>query len=235
MMKGILYLIPSLLDDTQPDEVLPRNVIMKVRTLRHFIVENERTARRFLIKLEMKELLDEIHFELLNKHTRPEELEIIMAPLDRGVSMGLISEAGCPGIADPGADIAAIGHRNGIRIVPLTGPSSILLALMASGLNGQNFAFKGYLPVKQVDRIRKIKHLEDQSRKENLTQIFIEAPYRNHQMLEDLLSSLNLQTRLCLAINLTGAEEKIITKTVAEWRKVKIDFQKDPAVFLFLA
>jgi len=234
-MNGTLYLIPSLLDETDTRAVLPQGVIDTIRSLRHFIVENERTARRFLIKLNMKEMLDQIRFETLDKHTRPEDFDLIMEPLRKGIPMGLISEAGCPGIADPGADIAAIAHRKGIRVVPLTGPSSILLALMASGLNGQNFAFNGYLPIKQGDRSRAIKSLEERSRKENQTQVFIEAPYRNHQLLSDLLSILHPKTRLCLAINITGPDEKIMTKTVAEWKKVKIEFQKKPAVFLLLA
>ena len=234
-MKGILYLIPSLLDDTSPEAILPGEVIKKIRTLRNFIVENERTARRFLIRLEMKEFLGEITFELLNKHTRVEDLSSMVKPLQNGVSVGLITEAGCPGVADPGADIVSIAHQNNIRVVPFTGPSSILLALMASGLNGQSFAFNGYLPVKPPARTRKIRQLEEQSRKENVTQIFIEAPYRNHQLFKDLISTLNPNTRLCLAINLTGAEERIISITVAQWKKMKIEFQKQPAVFLFLA
>jgi 16S rRNA (cytidine1402-2'-O)-methyltransferase len=233
-MKGRLYLIPSLLDETAPGAILPGEIISRVRKIRYFIVENERTARRFLISLGMKELLGDVTFELLNKYTKPEELEGMLLPLNKGLSIGLISEAGCPGVADPGADIVAIAHRNNIKVVPLVGPSSILLALMGSGLNGQQFTFNGYLPVKSPARIRKIKQLEEISRKNHTTQIFIEAPYRNHQLFSDLLSTLNSATRLCLAINLTGPDEKILTKTVNEWKKVKIEFQKRPAVFLFL-
>ncbi len=235
MSSGTLYLIPSLLDDSSPEDILPSGVISKILTLREFIVENERTSRRFLIRLGMKEFLDEINFELLNKHTKPEDLEGLVAPLRKGLSVGLISEAGCPGVADPGADVVAIAHRSNIRVVPFTGPSSILLALMASGLNGQRFAFHGYLPQKQGERIRKIRQLEEQSRKENISQIFIETPYRNHQLLADLISALNPSTRLCLAISLTGNAERVITKTVAEWKKIRIEFQKQPAVFLFLS
>ncbi len=235
MKTGTLYLIPSLLDETSPEGVLPLEVINKTRALRNFIVENERTSRRFLIRLGMKEFLDEIHFELLNKHTKPEDLEYLVSPLRKGISVGLISEAGCPGIADPGADVVAIAHRNDIRVVPFTGPSSILLALMASGLNGQRFAFHGYLPQKSGERIRKIRQLEEQSRKESISQIFIETPYRNHQLFADLKSSLNPSTSLCLAISLTGPEERVITKTIAEWKKITIEFQKQPAVFLFLS
>ncbi len=234
-MKGDLFLIPSFLDNTAPEQVLPLEVIKKVRSLRYFIVENERTARRFLISLGMKEYLEEITFELLNKHTRPEVLGEFVQPLQNGISAGLITEAGCPGVADPGAEIVALAHQGHIRVVPLTGPSSILLALMASGLNGQCFAFHGYLPVKQPARVRKIRDLEEQSRKEHMTQIFIEAPYRNHQMFADLISTLNPNTRLCLAINLTGREEKVLSMPVAQWEKTKIEFQKQPAVFLFLA
>lgn len=234
-MAGILYLIPSLLDDTSSEAILPQDVIEKIRTLRNFIVENERTARRFLIRLGMKEVLDELRFELLNKHTRPEDLNAMVKPLIDGTSVGLITEAGCPGVADPGADVVSMAHQNNIRVIPFIGPSSILLAMMASGLNGQSFAFNGYLPVKPPDRTKMIRHYEEHSRKENQTQIFIEAPYRNHQLLQDLVSTLIPNTRLCVAINLTGAEEKIISQPVAKWKKTKIEFQKQPAVFLFLA
>lgn len=233
-MKGTLYLIPSYLDETSPEAILPSETIKQIRTIRNFIVENERTARRFLITLGMKENLDEISFELLNKHTAPEDLQGMMLPLKKGLPVGLISEAGCPGVADPGADIVAIAHSEGIRVVPFIGPSSVLLALMASGLNGQQFAFQGYLPIKPPARVKRIRQLEDISKRNNITQIFIEAPYRNHQLFADLLSTLNPSARLCLAINLTGPEEKIITKTVKDWKKIKIEFQKKPAVFLFL-
>lgn len=230
-----MYLIPSLLDDTAPELVLPAEVIKKIRQIRFFIVENERTARRFLIRLGMKEFLDEINFEILNKHTRAEDLGLMVKPWYTGTSIGLITEAGCPGVADPGSDIVSLAHQNKVRVIPFTGPSSILLALMASGLNGQSFAFNGYLPVKSPARSKRIKQLEEHSRKENQTQIFIEAPYRNHQLFKDLISALNPNTRLCLAINLTGASERIISLPVAQWRKTTIEFQKQPAVFLFLA
>ena len=233
-MKGTLYLIPSYLDESTPEAILPSETIKQIGSIRNFIVENERTARRFLISLGMKEFLDEISFDILNKHTAPEELREMMLPLEEGKPVGLISEAGCPGVADPGADIVAIAHRAGIRVAPFVGPSSVLLALMASGLNGQQFAFQGYLPVKPPARTKKIRQLEDISKRNNTTQIFIEAPYRNHQLFADLLSTLNPLTRLCLAVNITGPEEKILTKTVKEWKKVKIEFQKRPAVFLFL-
>lgn len=233
-MPGTLYLIPSLLDETAPEAILPADVIDKIRQVRFFIVENERTARRFLIGLGMKEYLDDIKFDVLNKHTRKEDLGEMMEPLKEGNTLGLISEAGCPGVADPGAEIVALAHQLNIRVVPFTGPSSILLALMASGLNGQSFAFNGYLPVKPPARIRAIRHFEEFSRREKMTQIFIEAPYRNHQLFQDMIATLNPGTRLCLAINLTGSEERILTKPVAEWRKTKIEFQKKPAVFLFI-
>lgn len=228
-------MIPSFLAETQVEEILPSEVIKRVGSLRNFIVENERTSRRFLIKLGMKAYLDDIHFELLNKHTKPEELDAMLSPILDGVSVGLISEAGCPGVADPGADIAAIAHRKNIRVVPFTGPSSILLALIASGLNGQQFAFHGYLPVKPGSRVSKVKELQDLSGKNNVTQIFIETPYRNNHLLTDLISSLRPSTRLCVGVNITGPDEKIITKTIAEWKKIKIDLHKQPAVFLFLA
>ncbi len=235
MAKGILYMIPSFLAESKVEEILPADVIGGIVGLRNFIVENERTSRRFLIKLGMKKYLDEIHFELLNKHTKPEELDLMLRPLLDGVSVGLISEAGCPGVADPGAEIAARAHKNNIRVIPYTGPSSILLALMASGLNGQQFAFHGYLPVQPGARVSKIRELQDLSGKNKVTQIFIETPYRNNKLLADLLSSLRPSTRLCVAVNITGPEEKIITKTIAEWKKIRIDLHKQPAVFLFLA
>ncbi len=228
-------MIPSLLDDTTADQILPVEVIKKIHLLRNFIVENERTARRFLIRLGMKEYLDEINFEILDKHTRLEDFSQMVEPLKKGVSLGLITEAGCPGVADPGAEIVAIAHSLNIRVVPFIGPSSILLSLMASGLNGQCFAFHGYLPVKPPARVRRIRLLEEQSRREHMTQIFIEAPYRNHQLFQDLIATLHPNTRLCLAINLTGQEERIITKSVADWKKTRIEFHKQPAVFLFLA
>ena len=227
-------MIPSLLDDSSPEQVLPSEVINSITSLRNFIVENERTARRFLIRLGMKEFLDEIKFDVLNKHTQIEDISDMMLALKNGLSVGLISEAGCPGVADPGAEIVAAAHKLNIKVVPFTGPSSILLALMASGLNGQCFSFRGYLPVKPPARVRRIRELEAQSRKEHMTQIFIEAPYRNNQLFQDLIATLKPNTRLCLAINLTGPDERIVTKSVGEWQKTRIEFQKMPAVFLFL-
>jgi 16S rRNA (cytidine1402-2'-O)-methyltransferase len=231
-MKGILWLVPNVLDGGDPVRVLSDASLEAIRKLRSFIVEDERTARRFLVRIGMKEYLDVIKWGWLNEHTLPTDFRSLLEPLEEGMDTGLLSEAGCPGIADPGAEIVKLAHENNIRVKPLTGPSSILLALMASGLNGQNFAFHGYLPVKPADRIRKIRELEQRSKQNGETQIFIEAPYRNRQLFNELLNTLSAETLVSVAVDLTSPDEFIQTAPVWQWHGRVPDLHKRPAVFL---
>jgi len=233
-MKGTLWLIPNVLDDGEPSAVIPEPALDQVRKLRYFIVENERNARRFLVKAGMKLFLDEIQWGLLNEHTRADELMPLIQPLLSGTDAGLLSESGCPGIADPGAEVVRMAHDSDIRVKPLTGPSSITLALMSSGLNGQTFAFHGYLPVKPRDRIRKIREIEQRSRNNRETQIFIEAPYRNQQLLLDLVNTLNPDVLLSVSADLTAPSELIRTAPVWQWQGHLPDLNKRPAVFMIL-
>jgi len=233
-MKGTLWLIPNVLDDGDPASVLPGPVLEQIRLIRYFIVENERNARRFLVKVGLKSYLDEIGWGILDEHTRPDELQPLMSPLLAGQDAGLLSESGCPAIADPGADVVRLAHESGIRVKPLTGPSSITLALMSSGLNGQTFAFHGYLPVKPADRIRKIRELERRSKVNQETQVFIEAPYRNKQLLQDLVNTLNPEVLLSVSADLTASTEFIRTAPVWQWAGHLPDLNKRPAVYMFL-
>ncbi|MFH2142498.1 MAG: SAM-dependent methyltransferase [Bacteroidota bacterium] len=233
-MDAKLYLIPNLLGESSINAVLPANINQIIASIKHYIVEDERTVRRFLKKIDSGIQIDELTFYVLNKQTKKNELSEFLKPLKDGFSVGIISEAGVPGVADPGAEIVSIAHEMNICVVPLVGPSSILLSLMASGLNGQNFAFIGYLPIKQVDRIRKIKQIESRSSLEKQTQIFIETPYRNMQLLEDLVKTCYHGTRLCIAANITTSNEFIKTKTVAYWKNNLPDLHKQPAIFLLL-
>lgn len=237
MATGTLYFIPvPLTEDTSPQQVVPTEVLQQLHRLRHFIVENEKTARHFLAASGHPGPMRELDLSVLSKDTPNKELSKLLQPLQQGIDVGLMSEAGCPGIADPGAALAAIAHHKGIRVVPLIGPSSLLLSLMASGLNGQRFSFLGYLPSDKVERIKTIKGIEFDSRKQQATQLFIETPYRNQHVLEDLVSQLQPQTRLCVACNLTAQDEMIVTKTVADWNKSPLpDIHKKPTVFLLLA
>lgn len=220
------------LGDTEIDRVLPaynREVIMSVK---YFIVENIRTTRRFLKKVNREIDIDSLTFVELNKHTTPESISTYLEPLEKGYSVGVISEAGCPAIADPGADVVAIAQRKGLKVIPLVGPSSILLSLMASGFNGQSFAFHGYLPIDKADRTRKIKTLEQLVYSEHQTQIFIETPYRNNKMVEDLISACRPQTKLCVAADITCDDEFIRTMPLKEWKKSIPDLSKIPCIFL---
>lgn len=237
MATGTLYFIPvTLADDTTPQQVLPPEVIARIHSLQHFIVENEKTARHFLAASGHPTTMRDITFSVLNKDTPAKDLNTMLQPLQKGTDVGLMSEAGCPGIADPGATLAAVAHHKGIRVAPLIGPSSLLLGLMASGLNGQRFTFLGYLAADKATRIETIKHIEHDSKARHETQLFIETPYRNQHMLDDLIATLQPQTRLCVACNVTGADELILTKTVAEWSKAQLpDLHKKPTVFLLLA
>ncbi|MCL4481548.1 MAG: SAM-dependent methyltransferase [Bacteroidetes bacterium] len=227
-----LYLIPTTLGETAVEKVLPAEIMLVVRSLRYFVVENTRTARRHLKKIAPEIIIDDLDFKELNEHTQQVGLELLLEPIRKGFDMGILSEAGCPGVADPGADLVKIAHEKGIRVVPLVGPSSILLSLMASGMNGQNFAFIGYLPVKPLERSNAIRDIERNSGRDKQTQIFIEAPYRNIKLLTDLLSVCSAHTRLCIAVDLTLDSEFVVTKTIAEWKKALPDINKRPAIFL---
>ncbi|WP_288893435.1 SAM-dependent methyltransferase [uncultured Alistipes sp.] len=234
-MKGTLYLIPCpISDETAPWDVLPAANKAVMDGLDYFIVENTSTARRFLSKAGVARPIDELEFRELNEHTAAgREVEELIAPLLAGRSAGVISEAGVPGVADPGALAVEACHRHGIRVVPLTGPSSIVLAMMASGLNGQSFAFNGYLPVKPPERAQAIRRLERRARSEGQSQMFIEAPYRNAKLMEQLLQVLAPATRLTLAMDLTAPGEFIATRTVEEWRRSRLpEMQKRPAIFI---
>lgn len=230
--KGHLYLIPTLLGESALDEVLPPATIQLMHSLDFFIVEQLRTARRFLSKTGITRPIDIITFFELNKHTNPLELQSYLQPALNGHHMGMMSEAGTPCIADPGAVIVEMAQDAGIKVVPLSGPNSILLALMASGLNGQQFAFHGYLPIAVAERSKTIKTLERLSQTQNQTQIFIETPFRNNQLLEALLQNCSPETRLCIASNITLPGESIITRSIGQWKKHQMNLHKKPAVFL---
>jgi 16S rRNA (cytidine1402-2'-O)-methyltransferase len=226
-----LYLIPSSLGDSPIDHILPDVIRSVINAVDFYIVENERTARRFLLKAGLLKPVDEITFFLLNKYTRTEEIEAFLHKVTES-DIGIISEAGVPCIADPGAEIVRKAHEKGIRVVPMVGPSSILMAMMASGLNGQNFAFTGYLPVKQRERINRIRQLENRSFRENQSQIFIETPYRNNQLVKDILETCHPDTKLCIGADISLVSEKIETKSIREWKKERPELHKRPAVFI---
>ncbi|MCX6239957.1 MAG: SAM-dependent methyltransferase [Bacteroidia bacterium] len=229
---GNLYLIPTTLGESDTAQVIPAEVSAIVKNIKYFIVENIRTARRYLRKMDPQLNIDELQFFELNQHTYSRVTEEYLKPILEGFDVGIISEAGCPGIADPGAEVVKQAHLMQIRVVPLVGPSSILLSLMASGMNGQNFAFIGYIPVKPAERVKAIKEIERRSGIEKQTQIFIETPYRNTQLINDLINTLSDQTRLCLACDITLDTEYIKTQTVAQWKKGVPDLNKRPAIFL---
>lgn len=231
-MDTALYLLPVTLGDTPIESVLPSYNKEIIQGIKHFIVEDVRSARRFLKKVDREIDIDSLTFYPLNKHTSPEDISGYLKPLQSGMSMGVISEAGCPAVADPGADVVAIAQSRNLKVVPLVGPSSIILAVMASGFNGQSFAFHGYLPIEQIDRVKTIKYLEQRIYNENQTQLFIETPYRNNKMAEDLLRNCRPQTKLCIAANITCEEEYIKTKTIKEWQGKLPDLSKIPCIFL---
>lgn len=234
MNKGSLILLPAPLGDNEPSEVIPGLVLETACRLNCFVVEETRTARRFLSRYGLKGHIDTLEFHELNEHTPPEEVEALL-PLFDGRDVGLITEAGLPAVADPGSALVALCHRNGIRVIPMVGPSSLMLALMASGLNGQSFAFLGYIPAKTDERRSAIKSIEKTSANHRQTQIMIETPYRNDSLFKDLCGQLNPGTRLCVAADLTLPTEFIATKTIAQWRKTDISIGKRPCVFLILA
>lgn len=232
MIEKALYLLPVTLGDTSVGKVLPaynKEIIVEIK---HFIVEDVRSARRFLKKVESQINIDELTFYPLNKHTSPEAISGYLKPLMEGLPMGVISEAGCPAVADPGADVVAIAQRKGLKVVPLVGPSSIILSVMGSGFNGQSFAFHGYLPIEPGERTKRLKELEARIYAEHQTQLFIETPYRNNKMMEEILKTCRPQTKLCIAANITCEGEYIRTKTVKEWIGNLPDLNKIPCIFL---
>lgn len=230
--KGKLYLLPTLLGEGEPSYVLPVSVAEIVARIDHFIVENEKTARRHIKQLVPEKSQEVLQLKLLNKHTDPADLPHFLKACLQGEDMGLLSEAGCPGIADPGADIVSMAHRQGIQVVPMVGPSSILLAMMGSGMNGQSFTFNGYLPIDLQARKNELKSLERLSLEKNQAQIFIETPYRNDKMLDTLIQVLHPSTRICVACDLTLATEFILTRTAGEWKKQKPQLHKRPCIFI---
>jgi 16S rRNA (cytidine1402-2'-O)-methyltransferase len=234
LRPGTLYLIPTPLGNGPIDALLPAQVQRVARELRHFIAERPKTARAFLKSVGVQIPLNEIRVEVLDEHTPSEAIAALMDPLLAGSDVGLVSEAGCPAIADPGAHLVALAHQRGITVRPLIGPSSILLALMGSGLEGQRFAFHGYLPADRAGRVARIQELERLSGQHRQTQIFIETPYRNNALLKDLLAGCAAATKLCLAVDLTTEKEFIYTQSVAAWRKVAPDLDRRPTVFLLL-
>mgnify|MGYP000152583992 FL=1 len=234
-MAGTLYLIPVPLGPTAPQESLPANVLAAIRPLTYFVVEQAKTARAFLKAAGTDLPLQELKLEELNEHTKANELDRLLEPLRAGHNIGLLSEAGCPAVADPGANLVALAQQENIRVVPLIGPSSLLLALMASGLNGQRFAFQGYLPAKEVDRTKALRDLESESKKRQQTQLFIETPYRNRAMFDAILQACQPSTRLTVATDLTLPAESVRTRTIAAWKKqTPPEIERRPTVFLLL-
>lgn len=232
MTKGTLYLIPTTLGDNDPMEVLPITVKNVIEQIDIFIVENEKTARHFIKRISPNKSQALLKIHLLNKYTEATELPAFLEPCSKGINVGLLSEAGCPGIADPGADVVHLAHKLNIRVIPLVGPSSLLMAMMASGLNGQSFSFNGYLPIEKDERKKEIKRLERLSFDYNQSQIFIETPYRNNKMLQDLCDFLDKNTYVCVACDITLQSEFIKTLLASEWRKTKVDLHKRPTIFI---
>jgi len=235
MSVGNLFLIPTIISEGTEREVTPPIVLEKLKSIRHFLAEDVRTARRYLSSLKIYESIESLNFSVLNKDTKETEIEKMFAPVFSGEHLGVLSESGCPGVADPGSLAVNFAHRKKITVIPLVGPSSILLALMASGLNGQQFAFHGYLPIDPKECSQKIKALEKESSSKGQTQIFIETPFRNNQVLKNLLQSLGGKTQLSIALDLTGKNEFIKTQKVSEWKKNIPQLPKEPAVLLFLS
>ncbi|WP_162127340.1 SAM-dependent methyltransferase [Flavobacterium phycosphaerae] len=231
-LKGKLYLIPTTLGDMNPDDVLPQTVKRAIDFIDYYIVENEKTARKFIKAIYPEKVQASLKISTLNKHTEITEHNSMITPCLNGVNVGLMSEAGCPGVADPGAAIVKIAHEKGIQVVPLVGPSSILLALMGSGMNGQSFAFNGYLPIDKGEKKSALKNFEKLSHDKNQSQIFIETPYRNNKLLEDFLQALQPNTHLCVATDITLPTEYIKTLRVADWKKTKVELHNRPTIFI---
>ncbi len=231
-LKGKLYLIPTTLGEMDPQDVLPQTVKRAIDFIDDFIVENEKTARKFIKAIHPEKAQSSLRLSPLNKHTEDTKFNAMLSPCLKGLNVGLMSEAGCPGVADPGAVIVKMAHENGIQVVPLVGPSSILLAMMGSGMNGQSFAFNGYLPIDKGDKKTALKNFENLSSTKNQSQIFIETPYRNNKLLEDLLQTLQPNTHLCIATDITLPTEYIKTFRVADWKKIKVDLHNRPTIFI---
>ena len=235
MTKGRLFLVPSPLGDNDPAEVIPAPVLEALQNFKVFVVEEVRTARRYLSKAGLKGKIAELEFHELNEHTEQAVIEGYVKLFDEGNDVALISEAGLPAVADPGAQLVALAHRNDIEVIPFVGPSSLMLALMASGLNGQSFAFCGYIPAKTDERRSRLRTLEKVSGQLRQTQILIETPYRNDSLFADMLATLGASTRICVATNLTMPDAYIKTRKVSEWKKNGLVIGKRPCVFLILA
>ena len=235
-IQSALYLVPVPISGAPVSDVIPEGNLEILRQLRHFIVENLRTSRRYLKHIDAAFPIAECTFEVLDRHTGPEEVGSMLEPLRRGEPIGVMSEAGCPAVADPGSHPVEIAQREGMRVIPLVGPSSILMSLMASGFNGQGFAFHGYLPIDGTERRKALKRLESESASRHMTQIFIETPYRNNRMVALLADALSPSTMLCVACDITDPEkEEVVTAKAQEWKKRKYDFDKRPAIFLLYA
>jgi 16S rRNA (cytidine1402-2'-O)-methyltransferase len=229
---GKLYLIPTTLGESDPMDVLPQTVKRAIDFIDDYIVENEKTARKFVKSIHPEKVQSTLRLSPLNKHTDKSEYAEMIKPCLEGKNVGLMSEAGCPGVADPGAVIVKLAHEKGIQVVPLVGPSSILLAMMASGMNGQSFTFNGYLPIEKSEKKSALKNLEKLSQDKNQSQIFIETPYRNNKMLEDILQALNPSTYLCIATDITLPTEYIKTMKASDWKKEKVDLHNRPTIFI---
>lgn len=233
--KGTLYLIPTPLAENAVDNTVVPEARQVIKQLNTFIVEDLRTARRFISSLELNITIEDLDFQVLDKKTPAQQMERLLSPLNKGESIGLMSEAGCPGIADPGARAVAKAHSWGCTVHPVTGPSSLFLALMASGFNGQFFCFHGYLPIKSAELSKKVKQLEDESIRKKQTQIFIEAPFRNDKLLQHLLDTCRPETMVCVARDLTGKDELIVSRSVKDWKNYEIQLHKIPSIFLLMA
>ena len=231
----VLYLIPSVIADNTASEVITPQIRSVIQNTDYYLVEDIRTARRYISSLKTGRIIEELHFEVLNKKTKHEELRSLFAPAKKGKNIGILSESGCPGVADPGAQAVQYAHQQNMQVTPLVGPSSILMALMASGMNGQKFCFHGYVPIDKIEGAKVIKALEAESRKNNQTQIFIETPFRNNQLLSTMITTLHGETKLCIAKDITGKDEFIKEKPIYKWRKEKPELHKVPTIFLIHA
>jgi 16S rRNA (cytidine1402-2'-O)-methyltransferase len=229
---GKLYLIPTTLGEMNPDDVLPQTVKRAIDFIDEYIVENEKTARKFIKSVNPEKIQASLKISTLNNHTEKAEFNTMIQSCLQGKNIGLMSEAGCPGVADPGAVIVKIAHEKGIQVIPLVGPSSILLAMMGSGMNGQSFAFNGYLPIDKSEKKTALKSFEKLSQDKNQSQIFIETPYRNNKLLEDVLQTLQPSTHLCIATDITLPTEYIKTHLVSEWKKINVDLHNRPTIFI---
>lgn len=232
MEKGSIILFPSLLAPVSPADVLPSRNISLISSVRYFVVEELRTARRFLKACDRSIVIDDLHFEVLNEHTPPEAVEAMLKPALEGHDIGVISEAGCPAVADPGADLVALAQRKGLRVEPLVGPSSILMGLMGSGFNGQSFAFLGYLPIEGRARAARLKEMERRIRSERQTQIFIETPYRNNRLIAELCTAMPGEMLLCVACDITSPDQSIRTLPLKQWKSEHYNYDKRPTIFL---